>query len=142
MNHWKSQRPTPEETEPQRRLAGRIVARRLADTPGSLSLVVGDLNTERPALSTVRQPWERSGVPGSYAYRGRWQRLDHILYASDGSYELVEFRIIRSPDALTGEGFPKRWMPGRGGLSDHLPLFARFVRNRERSVHAQSAPVE
>lgn len=126
VNHWKSQRPTPEETEPQRRLAATIVARRLAATSAGLSLVVGDLNTDRPGLTALTQPWERIDAPGSYAYQGRWQRLDHILFASDGTYELLEFAVMQSPEAVTREGYPRRWIPGLGGLSDHLPLFARF----------------
>jgi hypothetical protein len=96
--------------------------------PGTLSLVVGDLNTERPALTTVADPWDYSDLGGSYAYRGQWQRLDHILYAPEGGYELVEFDVIRPSQGLTSEGYPRRWIPGLGGLSDHLPVFARFSR--------------
>lgn len=132
-NHWKSRRPSREITEPRRRLAAAVVGFRLSKTDADLFLVVGDLNTETPDLPGLTQPWDSSGHPGSYAYRGDWERLDHILYraaAPEGrpaAYRLEHFDVVTAPEALTPQGYPKRWIPGHGGVSDHLPVVARFV---------------
>jgi endonuclease/exonuclease/phosphatase family metal-dependent hydrolase len=132
-NHWKSRRPSREATEPRRLLAAAAVGFRLSETQADLFLVVGDLNTETPSLPGFSQPWDTSGRPGSYAYRGDWERLDHVLYRADAqeghpaAYRLELFDVIAVPEALTTEGYPKRWIPRHGGVSDHLPVVARFV---------------
>ncbi|MFP4431329.1 MAG: endonuclease/exonuclease/phosphatase family protein [Spirochaetaceae bacterium] len=133
-NHWKSRLPSREETEPRRLLSAAAVGFRISETHAGLFLVVGDLNTETPRLPGFAQPWDTSGYPGSYAYRGDWERLDHILYragetgapGSPGAYRLDSFDVVAPPEALTAEGYPKRWIPRHGGVSDHLPVVARF----------------
>ncbi len=135
-NHWKSRRPTREATEPQRRLAAAAVEFRLSATDADLFLVVGDLNTDAPKLPGLSQPWEATLFPGSYFYQGEWERIDHILYRTgvgNGSggdqaaaYRLDSFDVVAAPGFLTPEGHPRRWLPRHGGVSDHLPVVARF----------------
>jgi endonuclease/exonuclease/phosphatase family metal-dependent hydrolase len=135
-NHWKSRRPSPEATEPQRRLAAAAVEYRLSVAEADLFLVVGDLNTDSPGLPALAQPWEGAIFPGSYFYQGAWERIDHILYGkgirngSEGdqepAYRLDSFEVVAAPGFLTPEGHPRRWLPRHGGVSDHLPLVARF----------------
>jgi endonuclease/exonuclease/phosphatase family metal-dependent hydrolase len=135
-NHWKSRRPSREETEPRRLLSAAALGFRISETQAGLYLVVGDLNTETPSLPGFAQPWDTGDHPGSYAYRGDWERLDHILYRAGatgapgdppGAYRLDSFDVVAPREALTAEGYPKRWIPRHGGVSDHLPVAARFV---------------
>lgn len=73
-------------------------------------------------------PWlENTDLVGSYAYRDRWERIDHFLMTagfSDGEgLDYREFEVIDDQRLLSEEGFPLRWIPDlERGYSDHLPI--------------------
>ena len=144
-NHWKSRIPTPEATEPQRKLAADTLAKRLKelqereDQP--LVLAVGDFNTSielsrpwpNPSLSgslektvigsvNLTDPWKLAGEPhGSYFYRGQWNALDHMFVLSSslltGDWVASDFHPVRYAPK------PLAWGPRtRDGVSDHFPL--------------------
>ena len=182
--HWKSKLGGEEETEPLRRAAASVVARRLEklglDEPGLDVLILGDLNenhdefalrggryptallpdTEEAALASsiggallfplvvdgtappnaekvkpgvpVYTPWPSSSWRGSYAYRGRWETIDHILANANlfdgGGWEYAAFRVADGRPMTNDAGFPSSYNPRTGvGLSDHLPLAVELV---------------
>jgi endonuclease/exonuclease/phosphatase family metal-dependent hydrolase len=70
-------------------------------------------------------PWLTSASPGSYAYRGEWERVDHFLFlpGADGGFVVGEFRVVDDELLLNSAGYPYRWNAGSaGGFSDHLPI--------------------
>jgi hypothetical protein len=91
----------------------------LAD-PGPLSIV-------------LCSPWLMPGnhLAGSYAFRGRWERIDAFLM--DGSLldgrglEYLAFPAPRLEGLLDQKGFPLAWAPGGPGCSDHLPIILRLA---------------
>ena len=75
-----------------------------------------------------------NGVKGTYRYKGRWERIDHIL-ASLSLCHHIDTAFIHAPLFLLEEeprygGFkPRRTYNGmryQPAYSDHLPLVARF----------------
>jgi endonuclease/exonuclease/phosphatase family metal-dependent hydrolase len=101
---------------------------------GSAERTVVVLAAERPpSCASVPQgipfytPWPESEYRGSYAYRGRWETIDHALLARslfDGAgWDYADFRVAETPGAVDGRGFPIGYDPRSGaGLSDHLPI--------------------
>lgn len=82
----------------------------------------------------------KSGVEGTYFYKERWNRLDHVLVngrllKSDSSFRLgsqgcsiLDFSWLLKRDSK-GRYVPRRTFLGtfyQGGISDHLPLLTRF----------------
>lgn len=73
-------------------------------------------------------PWlAQDDYPGSYSYRGTWERIDHFLlnecFKDKRGIEYDSFRVIDDVLLLDDEGFPARWIPDlERGYSDHLPL--------------------
>lgn len=73
-------------------------------------------------------PWiGYSGFPGSYAYQGGWETIDHFLLNSaldDGAgLEYGGFDVVHPDMILDDEGYPLRWISRTAeGYSDHLPL--------------------
>lgn len=72
-------------------------------------------------------PWPVRGEPGSYWYRGEWERIDHVLLSAglvDGAgLTLAAFDVVREAFLLTEDGIPRRWnTSAAAGYSDHLPL--------------------
>ncbi len=103
------------------------------------SEAVGSLYlTDSQADSGVRDsrvvfysPWLSSSYPGSYAYQGTWERIDHFLYlpAIGGGFVLEDFRVINDELLLNAGGYPNRWDTARaGGFSDHLPILTVLKR--------------
>jgi endonuclease/exonuclease/phosphatase family metal-dependent hydrolase len=144
-NHWKSRIPTPEATEPLRKLTADALGKRLtelqdrADQP--LVIAVGDFNTSvelsrpwpNPSLSgslertvigevELTDPWAMAGEPhGSNFYRGQWTVLDHMFLLSSslrtGDWVALDFHPVRYAPK------PLAWGPRtRNGVSDHFPL--------------------
>lgn len=81
------------------------------------------------------------GIEGTYMYRGRWNRLDHIIVSGtllDATSPLQvspsSARVLALPMLLEEQGQgsavrPRRTFQGpiyRGGVSDHLPLVLDF----------------
>lgn len=78
-------------------------------------------------------PWPGSEYRGSYAYRGAWETIDHVLLSAslfDGlGWEYADFRVAEVGEAVTRDGFPVSYDPRTGnGYSDHLPLVVQLVR--------------
>jgi endonuclease/exonuclease/phosphatase family metal-dependent hydrolase len=72
-------------------------------------------------------PWPVRGEPGSYWYRGEWERIDHVLLSAglvdDSGLTFSAFRVVREAFLLTEEEIPRRWnSSAAAGYSDHLPL--------------------
>ena len=98
------------------------------------------LSTEKPPQAGFIQgavalysPWPSSPWPGSYAYRGAWETIDHALlnlalFDSKG-WEYGSFAVLDSPILLDADGFPKTYNARTGnGYSDHLPVVVEFRR--------------
>jgi len=143
--HWKSQSGGVRETAPYRireaRLVATVVGRRVA-AAGEAALVVGDLNESARrshgagppgalaelagrALTggrAMRSLWAGSTVPGTYRYRGEWERLDRA-YLVAGDEVSAELRPVVAARLLDGDGAPMRYDERRRrGYSDHLPI--------------------
>ena len=116
-----------------------------ACSPEAAVLIAGDFNDGlgSPVLQqlsrqglhnlTAEAPGN-NGAAGTYRYRGRWERIDHVL-ASRVLYNKVETAFIHAPQFLLedetryGGVRPRRTYNGmryQPGYSDHLPLVVRF----------------
>lgn len=75
------------------------------------------------------------GAQGTYKYKGRWERIDHIMASPRLARQLRSCRVCDEPfmleeDDKYGGVQPLRTYRAwryRRGFSDHLPLVARFV---------------
>lgn len=62
---------------------------------------------------------------GSYCFRGKWERIDHIFFSPD--IESLSFCVFDSSPFVNDKGEIDRYSVFSGkGLSDHLPLCALF----------------
>tara|TARA_B100001123_G_scaffold113182_2_gene131818 strand:- start:93 stop:1694 length:1602 start_codon:yes stop_codon:yes gene_type:complete len=90
---------------------------------------------------------------GSEVWTGRWGTLMHLLlsnglYDNSGvQYVADSFKVIVLPEinAAPGTGVPRRWTNDFGGVgvSDHLPVFAKFTTKTERpsvSINHSNTP--
>ena len=129
------------------------VARRLCQSAdsvlkrsaGACILVAGDFNDEAdsPALrlmashglnSMTAKARGENGVSGTYRYKGRWSRIDHILGTAAAQRRVDTTYIHSAPFLLEEEhtysGYrPRRTYNGMNyqpGYSDHLPLVLRL----------------
>lgn len=91
-------------------------------------------------LYGVHHPQE---VKGTYYYKGRWNRLDHILvnrafYGKNSSFRLktpacariLDFPFLLEEDSFYGALRPYSFYRGyryNGGYSDHLPVSVDFI---------------
>jgi len=88
----------------------------------------GEVEPEENPGVLLFSPWAAySDFPGSYAYRGEWETIDHFLLSSalaDGKgLEYGGFEVVNSDFLLNDGGYPLRWIAAKGtGYSDHLPL--------------------
>lgn len=76
-------------------------------------------------------PWPATASPGTYFFRGAWERLDQVFVTPDladhAGLELRAFGVIDEGPHVDADGFPIRWEQHRDrGYSDHLPIYARF----------------
>jgi len=84
--------------------------------------------TVHDGTSVLFSPWLRNcEYPGSYVYRGEWERIDHFLLSSHFSdqtgVEYEGFAVADDQRLLNDDGFPLRWVPEmETGYSDHLPI--------------------
>ena len=74
--------------------------------------------------TSVFSAWDFARADGgSYAFKGKWERIDHIFFA--GAVELCAFKVFDEPPFIDQNGFPARFsLFSNSGLSDHLPLCA------------------
>ncbi len=160
LNHWPSRSFDVAWTE-RNRIAAARVARHIVDSlrarrPQPAVVVMGDFN-DPPESRSVREVlgsssdrqavrsgplqllyncWGDFPHGGSYAWRGKWERIDHVLVSAallDGSgLELARdgFAPFVFPHMLDRSGtklyptFEKRKYVG--GYSDHLPLLVKI----------------
>ena len=77
----------------------------------------------------------RNGAEGTYKYKGRWERIDHIIVSGNmadrlRSCEVNDAAFMLESDDKYGGVQPLRTYRAwkyRKGYSDHLPLVARFA---------------
>ncbi|WP_242452741.1 endonuclease/exonuclease/phosphatase family protein [Prosthecochloris ethylica] len=160
LNHWPSRSLGRAWSEPRRLEAART-ARSVLDSllqadPRSDIVIAGDFNDEPEDRSIsdilgssfkrteVRQNcaeklyncWNETDAPGSYSYRGTWNRIDQVLVScglldqSGLSLASSPFRCFNpDPMARPGSGTPfPTWKGGSylGGYSDHFPLVLKL----------------
>ncbi len=81
--------------------------------------------------ASLYSPWPGARAPGTYYFRGAWERLDQIFVTADladgTGLDLIGFGPVTSGPHVDPEGYPLRWEPHRErGYSDHLPIVAEF----------------
>ncbi|MGP1520129.1 MAG: endonuclease/exonuclease/phosphatase family protein [Treponema sp.] len=60
-------------------------------------------------------------VDGSYCYKDKWEKLDHIFYSSNS--KIKSFFTVANKAPLVYEGKPNRYnINTKKGYSDHLPI--------------------
>uniref|UniRef100_Q3AQN7 Endonuclease/exonuclease/phosphatase domain-containing protein n=1 Tax=Chlorobium chlorochromatii (strain CaD3) TaxID=340177 RepID=Q3AQN7_CHLCH len=159
LNHWPSRAFDAELSEPNR-IAAATIARHIVDSlltanPKADVVVMGDMNdeaTNRSLANTLGSSmdgvqvkaakgkllyncWSGYNGIGSYYYRSKWQKIDHMLLTHGmldrtGFYVTKEaFRCIDYPALLKSSGkgtwstYEKRVY--KGGYADHLPLYLK-----------------
>ena len=151
VNHWKSK--VGGESGIWRIWQESVLGRRLACCTSKAFLACGDFNCDigefprcpdiRDGANTVFRyvtpagigsiavysPWlaagNRSAGPGSYYYRGRWERIDHFFTA--GCTVIRDFRVETEGPWADRNGIPVAYRLRSGtGYSDHLPLSCRI----------------
>ncbi len=146
-SHWKSKgggSPGKEESSPfseiraaqEEVLASRIRQCELAK-PGAFWVACGDFNQtpeEFRAMDAYQNAWSEDlpglgsdggpTAPGSYWYKGEWERIDHFFHPRAGrAYIPVSFGPIAIRPLVDEEGHPEGYKLFSGkGYSDHLPL--------------------
>jgi hypothetical protein len=80
-------------------------------------------------------PWLSASWPGSYAFQGAWETIDHILigpaFFDNRGWEYASFFVHDQAPFTNDAGFPNSFNPRTGkGLSDHLPILADFYQIR------------
>lgn len=96
------------------------------DAPDSLYLAKSPFDAGvRGGRVVLFSPWLTSTSPGSYAYQGEWERIDHFLLipGAAGGFSFGDFRVVDDELLLNPRGYPDRWDAlTTGGFSDHLPI--------------------
>lgn len=160
LNHWPSRSFDASWSE-SKRIAAATVARRAVDSlrtrnPLAKIIVMGDFNdhpdnlsvretlgsspdrkeVQRPGAQLLFNCWSDTESPGSYSYKKKWERIDHILVSAsllEGkglSVSRNAFRVFSIPEMLDHSGkalyptYEKRVF--KGGYSDHLPLLLKL----------------
>ena len=104
-------------------------------------IVMGDFNAENNSKQIKYLTKENVFVnqtarlkPGSYKYQGEWSLIDHILTYTTSlvpqKSRVLNLPFLVEPDNTNGGEKPRRTYLGpiyKGGISDHLPVFTRFV---------------
>lgn len=101
--------------------------------PGVVVDRLPDGPVDQPNAGVLYSPWFAADAPGSYCYRGMWERIDHVLLSDacfDGwGLEYSGFSPVAPEYAVSAEGFPIGYSARTGrGFSDHLPLLVSFER--------------
>ena len=104
-----------------------------SEHPGStLSFVYADEQPGAPGddgemRADVASGWARGTRPWTYAYMGRWERLDHAFLALPSDLSISLEPLVA--DLLIRDGIPDRFDPRTGhGFSDHLPIVVTLTR--------------
>ncbi len=141
--HWKSKRGTAN-GQRIRTLQEEQLVQKISSSIKHSSVPViacGDFNQEYDAFNNMRQfsvCWDNyrnqqlSGVQdsGTYYFRGKWLKIDHIFYINAASFAngiAVEKFVLHHDEPLIHKGIPHRYNVRTGqGYSDHLPIGIRF----------------
>jgi len=92
--------------------------------------------TPAPANPAILySPWFSASWPGSYAFQGAWETIDHILigpaFFDNRGWEYASFFVYDQAPFTNDAGYPDSFNPRTGkGLSDHLPILADFYQIR------------
>jgi len=92
--------------------------------------------TPAPANPAILySPWFSASWPGSYAFQGAWETIDHILigpaFFDNRGWEYASFFVYDQAPFTNDAGYPNSFNPRTGkGLSDHLPILADFYQIR------------
>ncbi|MDD4953032.1 MAG: endonuclease/exonuclease/phosphatase family protein, partial [Desulfovibrionaceae bacterium] len=112
-----------------------------AQLAGDLPALVRSLNgrADRPQLClgqsdndlVLEDVWDRLTEPGSYWFRGRWSRLDHVLltggFKPGGAWNVGHAAVVQLAAQRAGDGSPRAWSQRDvAGISDHFPLIVRL----------------
>lgn len=115
-------------------------------SPEAKVIVAGDFNDDVDGLSlafyygnglrsATRDAAGRNGAKGTYRYKGRWERIDHVLISETllpcfKSSEIFDAPFLLVEDERYGGVKPRRVFPAYrydgDGFSDHLPLVVRL----------------
>ncbi|MBL4861599.1 MAG: endonuclease/exonuclease/phosphatase family protein [Crocinitomicaceae bacterium] len=146
VNHWPSRSGGQVKSEPKRMIAAEaakdFIDSLLKMDKSTQIVFMGDLNDSQEdmaplLISSVLTPMitpESGTYEGSYAYRGEWEILDHIMISKGflkkkGAHIVKDSGTIHSFDFLTTV-YKNKIVPFRtygggkylGGYSDHLPV--------------------
>lgn len=145
MNHWTSRYGGTAVTESRRIIQANLL-NKIIDSiskmhPTYRIIAGGDFNDGSNATS-IKILTETSlfheVIPdngqGTYKFRGKWERIDHVFIAGSLDYkscnaEIITIPFIIEPDEKYTGMKPFRTYSGyrfNGGISDHLPLLLRF----------------
>lgn len=122
------------------KLTGSPATVRLASTaapaPGPATAAATANITPAPANPAILySPWFSASWPGSYAFQGAWETIDHILigpaFFDNRGWEYASFFVYDQAPFTNDAGYPNSFNPRTGkGLSDHLPILADFYQIR------------
>lgn len=117
--------------------SGGAVAVNTDHSPDHRGLLVGSVPDYTPARVEEDRaadgprwyvsPWLSSDLPGSYSYRGSWERIDHALLTDTcfnrRGFEFAGFDTVSQPYQIYPDGAPVGYsMHSGSGFSDHLPI--------------------
>jgi endonuclease/exonuclease/phosphatase family metal-dependent hydrolase len=142
--HWKSKVGGEDAADSWQGRQERVLARRAADIleksgGGGAVLMTGDFNRDIGEFIPEDNPggvllggrlesisgwraFDETG-PGTYYFRGSWEKIDHIFTA--GACSLKSFAAVTGPWAKSQDSdlIPFRYQINTGaGYSDHLPV--------------------
>ena len=136
-NHWKSKLGGGDKIRAVQEISlSRAISPKIQ--AGGTVIAAGDFNADISefgrqngkillgGMTEVYSAWDFfSSDIGSYAFRGKWERIDQIFFA--GAMNLSAFSVLSEPPFTSADGFPARFSVFSGkGLSDHLPLVAHI----------------
>ncbi len=122
-------------------------------SPGAPIVVAGNnlaAATSSPAATVLVDPWLTTPQPGSYAFSGRWERIDKILYrlgqltepGGTGMPYTPLFEVLRPAELCRADGTPRPFdADTRSGYSDHFPVWLRFLDTASSGGTTRTAPV-
>jgi len=115
-----------------------------ATDKGANIIVTGDFNAaadEEPVKSVCRRDMRnisvkahgRNGAQGTYKYRKKWERIDHVIVSKNMQDKVKGCFIFDDPLVMQDDKFggvkPKRTYMGyryQRGFSDHLPIVVKI----------------
>lgn len=149
VNHWKSKSGGTSETDIWRNKQERQLSRLMlkAERAGNCVLACGDFNRDISEFEffldeetnilfhgkeniAVFSPWfdenTISADVGSYWYKDKWERIDHIFVC--GGARIKSFTPMNNGAWADTNGHPRKYkIWNKSGYSDHLPLLCTVI---------------